>query len=260
METYVFDVRTPQGDTLGSQTLLFYGLTDALAVGVMPNVAREQPASGRSTSGLALGDITLHAQYRLTSRTPGSWVPQSAIALEEVLPTGRYQNLGDHAAEGVGAGAYTTTIAYYAQQYFWLPNGRILRGRVNVTGSLSPRVPLQGVSVYGTPEGFRGHARPGAVVFLDNAWEYSATRRWVLAMDLGYRHAEATRVDGAVDAEGARARFRRTQGPSDAVIVAPAVEYSWTQNLGVIGGVRVIRSARNATNSVTPVVAFNVTF
>lgn len=38
---------------------------------------------------------------------------------------------------------------------------------------------------------------------------------------------------------------------------APAVEYSWTPNLGVLVGVRVIPGNRTTPSSVTPAVAIN---
>ncbi|HVU82782.1 MAG TPA: hypothetical protein VHD89_12330 [Rhodanobacteraceae bacterium] len=38
---------------------------------------------------------------------------------------------------------------------------------------------------------------------------------------------------------------------------APAVEYSWTPNLGVLVGVRVIPGNRTTSSSVTPAVAIN---
>jgi hypothetical protein len=42
-----------------------------------------------------------------------------------------------------------------------------------------------------------------------------------------------------------------------AVGFAPAIEYSWTPNLGVLLGVRVIPSGRNTTAAIAPVVAIN---
>ena len=46
-------------------------------------------------------------------------------------------------------------------------------------------------------------------------------------------------------------------GASDAYGYAPAVEYSWTPNLGVLLGARVIVGGHNATRSLTPAIAVN---
>ena len=44
---------------------------------------------------------------------------------------------------------------------------------------------------------------------------------------------------------------------SEAFGYAPAVEYSWTPNIGVLLGVRVIPGGHNVTRSVTPAIAIN---
>jgi hypothetical protein len=47
-------------------------------------------------------------------------------------------------------------------------------------------------------------------------------------------------------------------GVSRAVGFAPAIEYSWNANVGVLVGVRVTAAGRNTAASVTPAVAINI--
>jgi hypothetical protein len=103
--------------------------------------------------------------------------------LEETLPTGKYDHLGSRSSDGLGAGAFTTTIALYTRTFFWMPNGRILRMRSNFVAALARSVQVEDVSVYGTSQGFRGRAHPGSSWLADLAAEYSVTQRWVLAVD-----------------------------------------------------------------------------
>jgi hypothetical protein len=98
--------------------------------------------------------------------------------VQETLPTGEYDRLGDRPSDGLGSGAFTTTIALYTQSYLWMPNGRILRFRFNVIPAFSRSVNVEDASVYGTTTGFRGYAQPGRSIFLDAAGEYSLTRQW----------------------------------------------------------------------------------
>jgi hypothetical protein len=84
-------------------------------------------SNGPSSSGIGLGDLTLQAQYRLTKFHVGSWIPTTSLAVQETLPTGKYDRLGNRPSDGLGSGAYATTLALCSQMYFWLPNGRILR-------------------------------------------------------------------------------------------------------------------------------------
>ena len=242
----------------GSLTYILYGLADRVSVGLIP-VAGINTISG-SSSGGGMGDLSLQGQYRLTQFHEGGWVPTTSIVLQETLPTGKYDHLGERTNDAMGSGAWTTTLAFYSQKYFWLPNGRILRGRIDVSQSFSSEVSVKDVSVYGTAEGFRGHAQPGTSFFLDVAGEYSLTRRWVLALDVTYRYGANTRVTGfSIDPTGVPSprSIRLDSGSSHALGLAPAIEYNLNRNLGVLLGVRVIPAGRNTAATVTPALAIN---
>jgi len=58
-----------------------------------------------------------------------------------------------------------------------MPNGRILRVRLDLTYALSASAGVHDVSVYGTSSGFRGRAYPGDSFTADAAGEYSVTRK-----------------------------------------------------------------------------------
>jgi hypothetical protein len=208
-----------------------------------------------------MGDLTLQAQYRLTQFHAGSWIPTTSVAVQETFPTGKYDQLGTRPSDGLGSGAYTTTLAFYTQTYFWLPNGRILRTRFNVSQAFPSNVDVKGVSVYGTEEGFRGNAKPGKSVFVNAAWEYSVTRRWVLALDATYRRGAKSTLTGynVMDVTGVQnpTSVRLDLGSSEAFGFAPAIEYSWTPNVGVLVGARIIGFGHNTTATITPAVAIN---
>ena len=252
VESYAYDARTAGANAFGSQTFMLYGVTKRLTLGVIPAFGYDRLAGGAGSSRIGVGDITLHAQYQLTHFDPQDAKPAIAVAIEETLPTGKYDKLG-RTSDGFGGGAYAAGLAIYAQDVFWLPNGRILRTRINLSQLFPGRARVDGPSVYGTNAGFDGRATPGAATSFDNAWEYSVTRRWVAAVDLYYHHARRTRVDGA----GPMGEVHLTNGPSDTFAIAPAVEYSWTSNLGVLFGTRFIVPGRNTHPSVTPVVALS---
>jgi hypothetical protein len=206
-----------------------------------------------------VGDVSVQAQYRLTKYKPGGWMPTTAINIQESLPIGRYDRLDNKPSDGFGSGAYATTLSLYSQTFFWTPNGRILRTRLDFAYTVSNRARLRGVSVYGTPVGFRGHADPGDSFNVDLAFEYSVTREWVLAMDIAWQRDAATKVSGHYTPTGASAPVAlQARAPvSESLILAPAVEYSWTPNIGVIVGARIVPAGRNTTASVTPAIAIN---
>jgi hypothetical protein len=257
IEPYLFNVHSKGGDTQGSLTYVLYGLTDRITVGAIPTFSYNQVDGARNSSHIGVGDLTLQGQYRLTQFRKGRWVPTTSIVLQETLPTGTYDRLDGRAANGFGGGAYATTVGYYAQTYHWAPNGRIVRLRLNTSATLSRATKVRDDSVYGTPAGFRGRAKPGASFLVDAAMEYSATRNWVLALDLVYRHDEPTKVSG-VGPDGGLVRY--DTGTHDGFAVAPAVEYNFSPTVGVLVGMRVIPATGGRRSSVTPAVALNMVY
>jgi hypothetical protein len=266
LEPYLYDAKpygvlddkgkrhgAPNADNWGSQTYLLYGVTDTFTAGLIPRFGYRR-AGGRSSSGVQLGDLTVQGQYRLTQYKQGGRTPTISLMLQETLPTGRHDRLDARANDGFGGGAYATTVGLNSQTYFWTPNGRILRTRLNLAYTRSAHAKVDGVSVYATPAGFSGRARPGDSFNIDLAFEYSITRKWVAAMDLAYQRDASTHVLGT-QADGAA--FERRSPVSQALILAPAVEYNLSPALGVIAGARIIPAGRNTTASVTPVIAVN---
>lgn len=232
----------------GSLTYLNYGLLDGFTVGVIPRFGYNDLATGRDSSGVGLSDFQVQGTIRLSQFREGSYVPTTSIVLTETLPTGKYDRLGDRPSDGLGSGAYTTSLSFFSQYFLWMPNGRIVRTRLNFAYSLPSEVTVHGVSVYGTGDGFRGHAKPGRAFVVTSAWEYSATRNWVLALDVVYENDTSTKVGGA------------SSGSSDVFTVAPAIEYNFNSRIGVIAGAILTPRARNASANVVPVVAINMVF
>lgn len=261
IEPYLYDVISPGTDGFGSLTYMLYGLTDRLTVGLIPVLGYNRVSGGPDSSGIGFGDASVLAQYRLVAFPAESSLPTVSLQLKETLPTGRYDRLGNQTSDGLGGGARVTTLALNTQTWFWLPNGRILRMRFNVSRSFAGHADVQGTSVYGTPQGFHGRARPGATFAIGAAWEYSLTRHWVLALDLTWSRSRSTRVNGY----GARnagtghkpVRIRLDSGNSEAFGFAPAIEYNWSARLGLLVGVRVTTGPHMST-TVTPAIALDI--
>jgi len=253
IESYLYDAISGPANSVNSLTYLLYGVTDRLTIGLVPTAGYNSVRGGPDSTGVRLGDTQLRAQFGLTSLDAVRGMPDLAIALIETLPTGRYDRLGPRLNDGFGNGAYTTALAFYSQMVFWMPNGRLLRTRLDLTQSISRRAAVEDVSVYGTGSGFRGHARPGNSFSADAAFEYSLTRNWVLALDVIYNHGNEAIARGTQSGRS----IVLNSGSSDSLGFAPAIEFSWTPNIGVLGGVRIIPKGHNIPASVTPAIAIN---
>lgn len=269
VEPYLYDVITqgyynssssrvsvPHDNSYGSLTYINYGLFNKLTIGTLPTFGYNAPGNGPGSAGIGFGDLTVQAQYRLHLFNESSWFPTTSVNVQETFPTGRYDQL-DRPSDGFGAGACTTTLGLYTQTYFWMPIGRILRMRLNLSQAFSSLADVRDVSVYGTTQGFRGHAAPGAALLLDLAGEYNATRHWVLAMEGIYRHQYNTRVTGN-DIATLTEPVVLNSGSSQVFGLAPAIEYNFNSRVGVILGSRLFPAGKNTTASITPVVAVNI--
>ncbi|HEV2230089.1 MAG TPA: hypothetical protein VGR86_14175 [Steroidobacteraceae bacterium] len=272
VESYVFDVnnngqydasgrREPAagGHELGSLTYLIYGLTDRVSLGLLPRFFYDEPPGAPNSSSPGVGDLGAQVQVGLTSFHEGSWVPATALVLGETFPTGRYDRL-TNPADAFGAGVYSTALSWYSQDYLWLPNGRILRVRLDLTYAISSSAGVVDQSAYGTPSGFRGRAYPGDSFTADAAAEYSVTRNWVLATDLVWVHNSSTRLAGSEPAAGASTLLDTQSGSSEYLAVAPALEYNFSARVGVIFGARIFVAGRNIGSSVTTAAAVNMVF
>jgi hypothetical protein len=269
VEPYLFDVvsharfdtagdrhSVPHGHSVGSLTYILYGLTDRVTVGMIPTFSWRYGANGGS-SGPGMGDLQLQGQVRLTQYREGRAIPTVSLVVGETLPTGRYDRLDDHPNDGFGSGVHTTTVSVYSQHYFWMPSGRILRTRLDLSYAFSDTADLENTSVYGTTAGFRGSAQPGDSFVADLAFEYSLTRNWVLALDIAHNQSANTTVRGRYpDGTEIRANSRSSR----ALYLAPAVEYNFNSQVGIIVGARLMPDGRNTTQTVTPVAAINMVY
>jgi hypothetical protein len=245
VEPYIYDIKTAHADNYGSRAYVIYGLLNRFSVGVIPILGLND--------GVSFGDLTAQAQYRLTQFQPGRWIPTMSVVAQETFPTGSYDRLGTNTSNALGAGAYSTTLAFYTQTYFWMPNGRILRARLDLSQVVyTTNAHVVNASVYGTAPGFLGHALPGLSSSADLAAEYSMTQHWVLALDAAYGYNGDTRIAGG--------DVRTHTGWSESLAFAPACEYNMSSRIGVLLGVRFIDIGHNTTHSISPALAVNMVY
>ncbi|RDS85968.1 hypothetical protein DWU99_01430 [Dyella psychrodurans] len=239
---------------------VFYGVTDRLQLQLTAGLARSDSA-GSHTSGFGLTDTTISAQYMLIAPDKSRDIPAVSVRYSHQFPTGPYDHLGSNPLNGTGNGASTDTFSVLAQQYIWFPNGRPLRVRAAVSYTLPPnQVAINGVSVYGTPQDFRGQIRLGSSFGVSVGAEYSIDPQWVLALDVAYNRVYASQLQGVQDTGTALVPLESRNPTSKVVSLAPAIEYNFNDRIGVIGGVQFSAAGRNSDAFITPQVAVNMVF
>lgn len=229
-----------------------YGLTDRLTVGATVRGQHNQAADGRRALGV--GDTSLNAQYALhQGRGPhrAGW----AVSIDQQLPSGRHDRLDQTRRAGTGSGAHSTAVSTQTQGYF-------LDGHLRARAAAGWTLPgghagIRGASVYGTAAGFAGRARLGTTFDSSVSAEYSINPHWTVVVEALYERDRGTRVRG-VDAFGTAVELRSPA--SWRLSLLPALEYHFSDQVGVIGGVQLGVAGRNATAVVAPQVALNMVF
>ena len=87
----------------------------------------------------------------------------------------------------------------------------------------------------------------------DIAMEYTLTRNWAFAADLFYVYSNKTKFSGTTLAPIGRPS-------SEQLSFAPAIEYNWNINVGIITGAWVTLTGRNSSCFRGSVTAVNVYF
>ena len=235
---------------------MFYGIIDTLSVRAVLSEGHSYSA-GQSTDGWVMGDVSAGLQYMLIAPHEDGTGPVLSAEYRHRFATGKFDHLGDNPLNGGGNGADMDSFGLLYQQVAWLPNGRPLRWRATMAYTLTPdRVNLTSTSVYGTPSDFSGYARLGSGLGISTSVEYSIDRHWVLAMDVAFNRASAGRLTGTSQGQA----YNRQNPYTRVYSVAPAVEYNFNGNIGVIAGVEFSVAGRNTSAYTTPQVAINMVF
>jgi hypothetical protein len=241
-------------DSVQSLTVLKYALTDRLTIEALPSFAH---AWNGQASATGLGDLPTEFEYRFNDENNRTGAPSVTAELGLSFPSGQYQRLSS-ALAGLGSGAYTLKEGLLFQSLFDTADHHPVRLRFY--GALFEAlhdVALTDISVYGTSAGFRGHVAPASSGELGVGAGYALDERWVLAFDLVGNHAAASDPRGT-DATGAVVHV--SGSASSSVALAPAVEYNWSGNIGVIAGAEFSAGGRNTASYVAPQIALSMAF
>ncbi|MBJ7516791.1 MAG: hypothetical protein JHC82_11395 [Stenotrophomonas sp.] len=229
-----------------------YGVTDRFSLGGTLRGQYNRPADG--SRALATGDTTVAASFGLID-AGGPNRARLALTARQRLPSGRHDRLERRNVPGSGTGAASTTLVLHGQSY--LLEGR-LRARASVDWTLpGARARLHGRSVYGTDTGFDGRIRLGHGSGATASAEYSVAPRWTLVGEVLYEQAGGSTLRGH---DGRGNTERRQSASSWRLSVLPAVQYHFSDRVGLIGGLQLGVMGRNAAALVAPQIAINMGF
>jgi hypothetical protein len=234
------------------------GITDALDAQVDANFLHNIQ-EGRHFTGV--GDTNLMMGYQLINQNNNPNKPNIRFTVQQTIPTGRFSNLSPVAngTDSTGLGSNQTNFGLNFSQVNEVYLGHYLQTTLNLNYLYAPPVKIDHASAYGGNEHTRGRIYPGNLMSLDFALELTLTQHWVAVIETFSAYRLRTRF---IDYGTHPLRFERKLGnaPINEITLAPALEYNFSANFGVIGGVWFNVGGKNSPVFRASVLSFTYTF
>ena len=237
--------------------IITHGFTDWLDVQlVLPYVFN-------STQGVnynRLADLGITLGFQLFEQKGSPKRMDVRIIAQETLPTGKYENLNPASlgTDSTGLGSHQTQIGLDLQYLYEVYNSHYLRTRFIISRLHSSSVSVSGLNSYGGTIVTNGKIKPGSENGLDLAFEYTLTQNWVAVMEGTMSNGQATRFNGILNIGNIGSPEASIgSGNYREKALAPALEYNFNGNLGLIGGVWFPVSGKNTSHFMTYVMALN---
>jgi hypothetical protein len=261
-----------------------YGLTDHLDFSFY---ALDEINQSQTSNYHHVGDATVVLGYQVISQDDHPSWPDFRFALQQDLPTGLFTRFSafNAGAESTGTGSYQTTPSFNFDYLKQLNEQHYLKSQINFSYTWAAPVRLSGLSAYGGTLQTNGIIHPGNSFSIDLAEELTLTQNWVAVMEVNYIYQFASTFSGTLGTRSlndpivagsnhkrinAVRRFIATRhnlgnggigsGTQDQISLAPAMEYNFSENYGVIAGVWFTVAGRNIPQFMMPLIEFTATW
>ncbi len=214
-------------------------------------------------TGGGFGDTTWQLGFPITRQ--GLYLPAMKIYLTEVFPTGRYQKLSatKSGLESTGGGSFQTGIGFVIGKIILWDTLHPMSLRLSLNYTVPAPVHVKGFNSYGGGYDTDGTIYPGNTFKASFGSEVSLTQNWVFANDVVYQTSAHTRFSGTTGTTLSHGRGSAASvggGSSDSLSLAPAIEYNFTPNLNLLGGVWFTVYGRNTHNFVSGIISLVYAF
>ncbi|MBM3201696.1 MAG: hypothetical protein FJZ56_04730, partial [Chlamydiae bacterium] len=181
----------------------------------------------------AFGDLSMKIGIQLISGSHLGGIPSVKITLGENFPLGKYQFLDDDmgGTDAYGGGSYGTTLGLVAGRLFHFSGAHYLATRGALEATVFSGVNLRGKNAYGGDATTNGKFHPGGLFNLILGGEFSITKHLVLALDVVNVYSLKSTFHGTTIEPVGNTK------ESYQLSFAPALEWNFTANVGIIGGV-----------------------
>ena len=194
-----------------------------------------------------LNDLFFNFERQLLYDKKGKWWPAIKLELSANFPIGRYQKLQPR-AKGTdigGTGSWQPSVSIAMSHLYWWGGHFFFTPRVNIQYTFPTAVHVKHRSIYANT---REKVYPGQILNVLFGFEISLSQRWAIANDISYLHINKTRFKSTTPSLPSCEQFS----------LAPAIEYNWSENYGIIAGAWFSIAGRNLPEFASAVVAINV--
>ena len=247
-----FHRQAVQPKAINCEYLLQLGINDWIDLNLYPQFTYNYGTPGRDRIGM--GDLTVSPTFQLWRDDPRYHMTTCKIGLAQIFPCGKFENLNPLYAgsDGLGSGGWSTEVFVAMSRQFHLRRENFIVARGALSTIFFSPLDVHGKNFYGGDETTKGILERGVSVIVDLALEITLSLHWALALDM-----ENVFVTGST--------FRGTTiepvgDPQSSYILsfAPALEYNFSKNVGLIAGVWFSAYGNNTGDFVNGVIAFNV--
>lgn len=231
--------------TIDALIYMFFGVTDRIdfqfITQVVYNVTKNQ-------SSLNFGDMLAGFDFQLVDPRAG-WFPGVKLAIREIFPSGKYEEFDQISLLGTefsGFGSFITDLSLVFYKVFPIKNHHFLSTTFTLEYAIPFSTHVSGFNAFGGSEDTFGRVVPGNIFITTVSFEYSLSQNWVLALDSMYIHTNRDHFSGkrGMDPLGNPAIVGNAS--SEQIVFAPAIEYNFCSNFGIIGGLWFSALGRNS--------------
>lgn len=211
-------------------------------------------------SGGGFQDMSVVAGFLIYKQT--RYVPGAKFTISETFPTGKYKNCNTNGRllDAVGGGTYATRFGLAFSKILLWTTKHPVNLRCFFGYTVSTPVTVRGFNAYGGGFGCHGRVHPGNNFSADFGAEVSLTQRWVAALDIAYTATNETTFHGNPGTLKNGTPSAVGAPYSDNLSLAPAFEYNWNPNLGLIAGAWFSVYGRSSGNFASGIISVSYSF
>lgn len=208
-----------------------------------------------------VGDMVTGLGLQVLRQAERSWKPNLRFVIQEVIPTGRFEQLSPslNGTDLTGSGTYQTAFNLNFQDSSQPMIDHYIRTRFSIGYTLPSSARAFGANSFGGVRHTNGIIHPGDTLSVDLASEIALSQHWVAVVEGLWTSTQPSNFTGRTGRtpEGLPILFS-PRAYNAALSFAPAIEYNFTENVGVIGGSWFTATGKNTLDFQTATVAINV--